>query len=176
MNMYAKLIAQTLRWSPYIGNTQNLILNKGADLYITYVSSLSETIDSVTAGKVLRRNLRECLALYYNTLPDVVCYQRSNIFKLDLVDEVRFLDYCPQLKALPELVFSMLKTDMLDLSPPRPESMIKSLVSMMTLESMITADISSYLHPNLYYIDITDVATTASTDPKSVQLPFFPHH
>lgn len=171
MNMYAKLIAQTLRWSPYIGNTQNLILNKGADLYITYVSSLSETIDSVTAGKVLRRNLRECLALYYNTLPDVVCYQRSNIFKLDLVDEVRFLDYCPQLKALPELVFSMLKTDMLDLSPPQPESMIKSLVSMMTLESMITADISSYLHPNLYYIDVTDVATTASTDPKSVQLP-----
>ncbi|EFO61950.1 Sec24 [Giardia lamblia P15] len=168
VNMYAKLIAQTLRWSPHISNTQELILNKHTDLFIVYVSTLSETIDSVTAGKVLRRNLRDYLALYHNTLPDVVCYQRSNTFKLDLVDGLRFLDYWPELQVLPELIFFILKTDMLDPNPPQSESMIKSLVSMITLEGITTADIITYLCPSLYYIDVT---TTEPIDDKGIQLP-----
>lgn len=168
INMYAKLIAQTLRWSPCISDTQKLILNKQSDLRIVYISALSESIDSVTAGKVLRRNLRDCLALYHITLPDVVCYQRSNIFKLDLVDGLRFLDYCPQLQVLPELVFSILKADIFGVTPIQPESGIKGLVSMITLEGMTTADLISYLCPSLYYIDVT---ANTPVDTKCVQLP-----
>ncbi|KAE8305339.1 Sec24-like 3 [Giardia duodenalis] len=168
LNMYVKLIAQTLRWSPHTSNPQELILNKHTDLFIVYASTLSETIDSATAGKVLRRNLRDCLALYHSTLPDVVCYQRSNIFKLDLVEGLRFLDYCPQLRALPDLVFSILKTDMLDLSPPRPESVVKSLISMITLEGITTVDMIAYLCPHLYYVDVT---IPAPTDNEGIELP-----
>lgn len=168
MNMYVKLITQTLRWPPCISDTQKLILNKQSDLRIVHVSALSESVDSITAGKVLRRNLRDCLALFHNTLPDVVCYQRSNIFKLDLVDELRFLDYCPQLQVLPELIFSILKADIFGINLSQPESEIKGIVSMITLEGMTTADLISYLCPSLYYVDVTE---NTLADTNCMQLP-----
>lgn len=57
---------------------------------------------------------------------------------------------------------------MLDLSPPRPESVVKSLISMITLEGITTVDMIAYLCPHLYYVDVT---IPAPTDNEGIELP-----